>query len=110
MKLENHVLKEHRVLHMIRDGKRYLLRVVLKTGPVARREVCTHPELPYYADVWNEFKLKVTRTWHPCFEATEFRGEYASVVEAIQHFKQLGFKFLHPRGNLLKGTNPGSRW
>jgi len=100
MKLEDHVLNEHRVLHMVRDGKRYLLRVVPKTSPVARTSICTHPELAYYADVWNEFKIKVTRTWHPCFEAVKFRGEYASVAEAIQHFKQLGFKFLHPRRRL----------
>jgi hypothetical protein len=97
MKLEDHILKEHRVLHMLRDNKRYLLRVVLKTNPMAYRAPFLHPDLPYYADVWNEFKIKVSRTWHPCFEAQEFRGEYASVTEAIQHFKQLGFKFLHPR-------------
>lgn len=103
MKLEDHVLKEHRVLHMLRDGKRYLLRIVLKPYPAAQyceRGICTHPDMPYYADVWNEFKIKVSRTWHPCGEVRELRGEYPSVAEAIKHFKKLGFKFLHPRSRL----------
>jgi len=100
MKLKTHVLKEHRVLHMIKDNKRYLLRIVPKTNPVAKTSQCTHPELQFYADVWNEFKIKTSRTWHPAFEVRELRGEYASVTEAIQHFKDMGFKFLHPGGKL----------
>jgi len=110
MKLEDHVLKEHRVLHMIRNGKRFLLRVVPKTHPtgICQRGICTHPELPYYADVWNEFKIKVSHTWHPCGEVKELRGEHASVAEAIKHFKQLGFKFLHPRVRKNNLVSPSS--
>jgi hypothetical protein len=100
MKLEDHVLKEHRVLHMIKDDKRFLLRIVPKTSLVARISQCTHPELQFYADVWNDFKIKASRTWHPCFEVIDLRGEYASVTEAIQHFKDMRFEFLHPRSTI----------
>lgn len=98
MKLEDHVLKEHRTVHMTKDGQRYLLRIVSKTNPVCRLDKNDgKSHKAFYADVWGEFKLKKSRIWCVGFEQAQFRSEHDSIKEALESFRQKGFSLLHPR-------------
>jgi hypothetical protein len=93
MKIKNHVLQEHRNIPMLKNGKRFILRIVPKEHPVARIRDC---KANYYCDVWDTFQMR-DKKWRVGLEEQKYRGEFATFEEVLASFKREGFKLLHPK-------------
>jgi len=94
MKLVDHVLKEHRTIHVYKWKQRFVVRIVPKDHVVARQRGC---QKAFYMDVWTNFWLTTSKRWRMGSEVHDLRREFDAFDQAICFLKCQGFTIKHPR-------------
>jgi hypothetical protein len=102
MKLKNHVLKEHRMIPLERDGKRYLCRV-LQRGTEQYKLIAEYYgcDSEFYVDFVKQFYVPASRKWiigwyqplEDVFDNKRFHT-FDTFEEVIEWLKKKGFKIL----------------
>jgi len=99
MKLKHHVLEEHKVLHVVREGRRYICRILQK-GTLRYEMIAKHYGCKdnFFMDFTRLLYLPVSRRYvpggyQPSFEGNRWFG-FSTFEDAIKWLKENGFKIL----------------